>query len=147
MTAKGLNDKLRQWDVERITHDAIEGEKSALIELNRDQLRKGEAPDGGLIGRYGSMSYAKLKNSMNSKPGMGNVDLIYTGNFINDFVAEVDGVTDIDLFSRDSKMDLLDEKYPGKIFGLTEENRARFRDVFYNRFKAMSLTITGLEFK
>jgi len=146
MTPKGLLDRLRRLDLDKVVHDAVEGEKSAMVELNRDQLRNGLAPDGARIGQYSSISYARLKQSMNPSPGFRNVDLIYTGNFINDFVAEV-SQTEVDLFSRDSKMDMLDEKYPGRIFGLTKESRSKFVTIFYNRFKQHVTTITGLTFK
>jgi hypothetical protein len=41
-------------------------------------------------------------------------------------------------------MDVLDEKYPGRIFGLTNDNRAKFRDIFYKRFKEIVKQVTGL---
>jgi len=145
MTPNALYDKLTKCDVDKTIHQAIEGETAALIDLNRYQLKKCIPPDGGRIGRYASESYARLKNMMNPAAGKGNVDVYYTGNFVSDMVAEVSATHgEIDIFSRDEKMDVLDEKYPGRIFGLTNDNRAKFRDIFYKRFKEIVKQVTGL---
>lgn len=84
-------------------------------------MSEGIRSDGRKIGRYRPPNgrYAKLKNSMNSKPGSGFVDLKLTGSFYEAVVVDVSSEA-IEFTSTDPKTPMLEDKYSSKIFGLSE---------------------------
>jgi hypothetical protein len=105
-----------------------------MTQLNQDQLQKGEAPDGGKIGQYAFMKYAKAKNKINPLPGLGNVDLILTNAFRSAFHSFLSGIS-VFIESTDKKMDELIYKYSAeKIFGLAPDSRKSFFEPLYNSF-------------
>lgn len=132
MDAFELLDKVKAFDVEQAVEVAFSSD-AFLRSVEGEQLkqmRAGKNADGKRIGKYRNNAYAKKKNEMNPEPGLGNVDLILTGEFSRNIFAQSDGgVMEIASgeFSRhifaqnDSKSQMLEEKYGESIFGLSDK--------------------------
>lgn len=99
--------------------------KEDYIELNIDQLKRGKRSDGTQIGTYFSPSYALDKFEKNPLAGLGNVDLILTGDFTNALDIAARG-TSFEEFSHDEKFSMLKQRYGNNILGLTAENLYEF---------------------
>lgn len=101
---------------------AMASNKEEVVDANVDQIERGIAPDEGYIGKYRSDEYAKYKKSIGSKAPSGKVDLKLEGDFIGGIFANpvADGLS---IDSTDYKTDKLEEKYDGRIFGLTPKSK------------------------
>jgi len=84
--------KLQNLNVEAIAIQALEMNTEQMENLNREQLLMGlNSGDEQLNPTYASMSYASMKQQMNSTPGLGNPDLKLTGAFHNSIKYQVMG--------------------------------------------------------
>lgn len=101
-----------------------------LRELKESEFESGLRPKSSKIGKYASEGYAKHKNAMNPKAGLGNVDLIYTGAFVNSlFVKPFSKGYIFD--SNNSKSGNLIGKYGLDIMGLNQETFNKRQNDFY----------------
>lgn len=107
--------------------DSLRETKSAYLELNVDQLKRGIRRDGNRIGRYKDPDgyYARKKARQNPLPGQGFVDLIHYGDFSEQLDVDVSARAFRHL-SRDEKDEKLTQDYGDQIYGLTVENRKAY---------------------
>ena len=98
----------------------IQRNQKAVLDLNKQQLFKGEDSEGKSLGRYRSKAYAAFKLLLNP---LGVVDLFVTGRFYSKFFLKRNKFP-IQIDSTDSKRDELVQKYTDKIFNLNEESKA-----------------------
>jgi hypothetical protein len=139
-----LHQRITEVDKDRLIDECLSQLKGKVIELNLSQLDQGLNAEGKKFRPYVNGSYARMKNRMNPKPGLGNPDLKKTGDFWKAFKADLRlGVMDI--YSEDQKAAWLEDgttkmKPFLKIYGLTEDNlnvlRAEFLILFNDRFRA-----------
>ena len=124
--------KLRD-NFEDIARDTIIEDGDVIVELQKDQLMHGENMLGESIEpEYASFSYAKFKNRINPRAGFGTPDLRFTGAFYDAFFLDDD---DLEVYSRDPKVEILIAKYGGYIFGLNEDSIERYRHCFREKLK------------
>jgi len=84
-----LNEKAQDVDIMEILDENFEKNEKEILEIyQQNQLLEGKDEDGGDIGYYQFFSYASEKNKMNPKPGLGKVDLKYTGTFFNEMAIQ-----------------------------------------------------------
>lgn len=74
-------DRLAALDFQQIAIECMKSNEPILLDANIDQLKHGKRSNGEQIGTYKNESYARMKNRMNSLPGLDSVDLILTGAF------------------------------------------------------------------
>lgn len=90
-----------------------------LINLKEAEFKRGERPNGSIIGVYRSPAYSMFKQRQNPIAG-GDVDLILTGDFINSaFLKRPSSGVYIFGF-RDYKARSLFDKYGTDIAGLNQ---------------------------
>jgi hypothetical protein len=109
-----------------VVEEAFNDTAPKFTEQQREQLERGLTADGETIRpRYQNAGYARMKQAMNSKPGLGNPDLKLTGSFHRQIFIDprVDSGV-IVVGSTDEKAEDLEEKYGGIIFGLGGEYKA-----------------------
>ena len=115
--------------LEKLVEIEIRKNESELIEYKRQEYEvgniygnvdaKAEYSLSSKVKKGGKELYRDYKNKLNPKPGLGNVDLILTGSFIESFklLSRKNGKY---LFNAtDSKKNMLKGMY-GDIFGLTD---------------------------
>jgi hypothetical protein len=120
-----LRDNLPQ-----IAEDSVAQVKPSIVEAQAEQLVSGSNADGGTFRRYKDPRYAKMKNTLNPLPGLGNPDLKLTGAFHKGIYATVqDGR--IVIGSSDNKAQWLEPNYKS-IFGL---NPQEMEDFLYGKLK------------
>lgn len=102
---------------EEISKIIRESEKE-ILDLNKQQLFKGEDATGKSLGEYISKSYAKFKLLLNP---LGVVDLMLTGKFYDGFFLKKYSFP-IKIDSKDPKRDALVKRKGENIFGLNEES-------------------------
>jgi len=111
--------------------------------LKRDEFESGLNPDGSAISpAYRSESYKAFKQSKNPKAG-GQVDLIFTGAFVNQLFQKSLGNSKFIFDSQDEKTSMLGGKYGKRIFGLNKETflelqKTDYRDKLVKRLKQIS---------
>jgi hypothetical protein len=138
-----LYNRIDKLKVDDIVEDTMTDASPMLRDKQRGQMSDGLNAEGDKIGRYRNPAYARMKNSMNPKPGFGTPDLKLTGAFYKDIYTEVRGDKLI-IDSVNEKTQALAEKYSEKIFGLNKETKAdaivELKPIFIDRMK----TETGL---
>lgn len=117
-----------------IAEDSVEQTKQTVIQLNREQMLRGQDASGNLIGKYKSDPYALKKFALSSLAGFGNKDYRLTGEYYRGFFAATDAGKLI-LGSIDPKARFLDR--PG-LFGLTNESRQKYKPVLTHAFVSLS---------
>lgn len=166
-TVDDMIENLASFQVRKEATAAIKKNAGAMVLLNLSQLNVGEDINGEHFREYAPWQYetgedyADVKHEMNPKPGWGNPDLRFTGNFYKGFYVEIDG-NDIIMDSRDEKSQILQEMYPADpttgttldydrdslIFGLQDKNHELFLfDVTFPDFAQMFQEATGLKIK
>lgn len=146
----GVRELKRKWErlktqVPEIAEESVRVLSPDIVERQKAQLSEGLSSVGGTFPKYRNPAYARKKNALNAKPGLGNPDLKLTGAFYRGITAVVSGGK-IKINSTDSKTDSLKAKYDkDKMFGLYPEemndfiqNRLRpvFRKNIINALKA-----------
>jgi hypothetical protein len=131
-TVLDLANDLRSFDPVQAATESIKENSREYLNMNKDQMKKGEMPNGTLIKpRYSLDWYAHMKEQMNPLPGFKNPDLKLTGQFHLGMFMKVEG-EDIIVGSSDSKADDLEKKYgsSSSIYGLNAENESTFTNDF-----------------
>jgi len=147
MNAREKRDRWKQLqrDLPTIATEVLVETKASYIDLNVDQLKKGERSGGGKIGQYKNPngSYARRKFRQNPAAGQGNVDLINLGDWSEKLDIDVEGRQFKEL-SRDSKDAMLTTNYGPDIYGLRPNNlKAYRRDEYMPLLRKKAATITN----
>lgn len=126
LTIRTAIEKLQKIDVYSALVTAVEATKDQYAELNKEQMAEGRLSNSGEITPPYSAQYAAQRRKMNLQTD--HVDLKRTGAFYGGYTASVSG-TKIDLGSTVSYEKYLSGRYSEKIFGLTNENMAKYRAI------------------
>lgn len=92
-----------------------------LIEAKQNEFKRGERPDGNVIGVYRSIDYAREKYARNPLAGLGHVDLYDTGSFTRQLFVERKSAKLFSFDSNDDKAPDLFKKYGDANRGLNEK--------------------------
>ena len=137
--SRRLKPLLNQAKLEKLVEVEIRKNESELIDYKREEYKVGNIygePNAKAFysqtSKYevsGDEFYYIFKNKLNPRPGLGHVDLILTGDFIESFklLSRKNGKYLFD--ATNNKKYILEEKY-GNIFGLTD---VHFND-FINKY-------------
>lgn len=110
-------------DLRKETTQAAADHEKELADLNRKQLyEKGEKADGTKLKKYRNPKYARIKNEMNPKPGLGNPDFRLTGEFQESVFADARDNGSIIFDASNYKVEFLVKRDGEDIFGLQAEN-------------------------
>lgn len=137
--------KLQGFDPDKAVDDALQENTDYYGVLQRKQLIEGKNSSGGEIRpAYASDYYSRMKNRLNSKPGLGNPDLKLTGDRNEAMTVTLDS----DSLKLDSDVEYnkyLEERYSAKqIWGLDDENMGKFRADVRESLQRIVTTETGL---
>lgn len=120
---KKLQAKLRQLNqakIEGFLKEEILNNSDEIVEIVRNRWKRGERPDGSIIGEYRSFAYEMEKRQRNPLAG-GNVDLINTGALSKGLVVNHLTGSLFNIFSTDIKAVPIAEKYGLDNYGLSKE--------------------------
>ena len=106
--------------LQKIVAEEIQKKESLIVKEKVKEFKKGEKPDGSIIGIYKSKDYEVFKFNKNPLAG-GVVDLILTGNFIKGLDLKQTKPSSFLFDSTDSKKDKLVTKYGSDIMSLNEQ--------------------------
>lgn len=90
----------------------------------RERWKRGEQPDGNIIGLYAVYSYKTFKEQINPL-GKGFVDLTLTGALGEKITFAMFGTAEYEIFSRDYKFGKIVEKYGDYNFNISEKERQK----------------------
>lgn len=100
-----------------------------------DRWLTGKTPLGDYIGVYRGQGYAELKNRLNSKAGLGNVDLTLTGALGRGI--QISGFNnEYEVFSTDTKYSDIVAKYGEINFNISEPER----EILFSKITLIILT-------
>ena len=138
MTIKQKLDNFKALDLIKLGGEALEATKADYLAYNVDQLKKGKNKDGTQIGTYSTSKmgrdYALYKHEKNPTAGLGNVDLINTGDMSEMLDFKLHNRL-IETFSHDQKYNLLVGMYGNKFVGMPDEKLDTYRkNDFYPDF-------------
>ena len=120
-------EELEQLDIDALVRESVEEVSTEYIKKNLDQLYEGLNSEGQkILPRYRSNKYARVKNEMNSAPGLGTPDLFLTGAFYAGSKARLEGDDIVEESSVEYSKDLENRYDPNQIWGLDEENHDEF---------------------
>ncbi len=124
---------LNQQHLKNLVNIEIINNEEKLVDVKKQQYLVGDIFSNGRKAKYSKKSrvveggtelYRDFKNKLNPKAGLGNVDLILSGSFINSFFLKEKGEGYI-FEASDSKADDLLKRYGEDIFNL---NNKAFND-------------------
>lgn len=127
-----IKQKFERLNTDAVIDKTMDESLPDFVEMQKDQLSQGINQKGQGIGKYKDPYYADVKHSMNPLPGVGNVDLKYTGAFYQGLQAAIVGES-IVIESTDSKASELEAKY-GPIYGMDAESKRMMREKIRPRF-------------
>lgn len=129
---------LKSIDLDQVAIDTIKDHEKEIINLNRDQLRKGQKSDGDMPA-YPGLGYLNYKRSLPTYFAGNKTDLYVTGDFQKEMRMRISG-KEIEIYSSDWKETSLLERYGEEIFELNENFSAQSSDLttptFYNKIYA-----------
>lgn len=130
MTATEKRDRWRKLRTEltNIGAETLRETKKEYIELNIEQLKRGERSTGKKIGRYANPNgwYARRKFRQNPLAGQGNIDLINLGDWSESMDVLTQG-SKYEELSRDTKHAKLMATYGSDVLGLQQTNTDIYR--------------------
>lgn len=121
-----------------IAKNAIDDTAKQWVELNQEQVLKGEDRNGESLGRYKYPTgrYARMKNVLNPLPGLGNKDYRLSGDYYKGMFLIVDNGV-IRQGSADEKAKWLEQNKDQR-YGLQSESKIEYikkmRPVFNQLF-------------
>lgn len=122
-----ISTQLEELNIQEIIQEAVQEVSEEYVRKNLDQLYEGLGSDGQKIEpNYRSAKYARVKNEMNSKPGLGTPDLKVTGTFYDGTEATLEGDDLVEQSSVEYAQYLEKNYTEERIWGLTEENHEQF---------------------
>ena len=122
--SRRLKPLLNQQHLKNLVNIEIINDEDKLVAIKKQQYIIGDIFSNGKKAKYSKKSrvvegggelYRDFKNKLNPKAGLGNVDLILGGSFINSFFIEEKGEGYI-FAATDSKVDDLIDRYGEDIF-------------------------------
>lgn len=117
-----FNEKFQKIKPDELIKDAVLMTGGDAIQLNQDQLyEKSEDSKGRKLREYQDGDYAREKQTLNPFLALGQPDFKLTGDFYNDFYAEVNTKT-LKISSDNFKTDDLIRRDGEDIFGLNKDN-------------------------
>jgi hypothetical protein len=168
MTIAELNRRLQSIDLAALKTDAFDAVKDDIVIFNREQLAKGENSKGEKIGDkppYNFPKYFEKHEKHRIKQGLQVefIDLKWGGKFYESIYAKKEG-EDVEIFSDDnlSKVNALmygggsegdskcgcqsvrDGGFGEEIFGLTDENKGKTRELSIDEIIRIFKQITNL---
>lgn len=145
ITPSDLFNTLKELNLKQVAVTSLKNKSEAYLDANRGQMLEGKGKNKN-IGTYRNKQYASFKKELNSKAGLGNVDLKLTGSFQEGMTMTMNG-DDIDVDSTDSKTGDLVNKYGGQIFGLNKGTQSTFvEETLQPSFEDEFSKETGLKF-
>ena len=120
---------MNQQHLKNLVNIEIINDEEKLVNIKKQQYIVGDIFSNGKKAKYSKKSklvkdgnelYRDFKNKLNPKAGLGNVDLILGGSFINSFFLEEKGEGYI-FAATDSKADDLLDRYGEDIFNLSQK--------------------------
>ena len=117
---------LNQQHLKNLVNIEIINDEDKLVDIKKQEYLVGNIFSNGKKAKYSKTSrvveggdelYMDFKHKLNSKAGLGNVDLILSGSFINSFLLEETDKGYI-FVSDNSKVDGLVSRYGKDIFNL-----------------------------
>lgn len=130
----GINEMIRRIksiDHNAIIEEAIARNPEALVNLQRQQMLKGERRTGKKIGKYKNTLYAKKKFEQNSLAGFGFKDEKLTGDFQKAIFADT-RKGHVVLTSADSKLQSIVDRDGWDIFGLNKISIKEYSPILRN---------------
>lgn len=127
--SRRLKPLLNQQHLKNLVNIEIINDEDKLVDIKKQQYIVGDIFSNGKKAKYSKKSrvveggnelYRDFKNKLNPKAGLGNVDLILGGSFINSFFLEEKGEGYI-FSATDSKADNLLGRYGEEIFNLNQK--------------------------
>lgn len=129
------NVKSVQSSIEDLVDIAMHDNEKQIREWITNRWLLGKTPLGGFIGVYRGQGYSELKNRLNSKAGLGNVDLTLTGALGRGI--RISGFNnEYEIFSTDWKYEKIVEKYGEINFNISEDER----EILFSKITLMILT-------
>lgn len=88
---KALYKRVKALRSDEVIQQTLEEKKEDYLDENRKQLYEGFDREGNRLRKYRSAKYARVKNQMNPRPGLGNPDFYVTGAFYRNRTVTVQG--------------------------------------------------------
>ena len=142
-TLTELMTNFKKLNIDTIIKKSINTTSYDLLDLQKQQLRKGLRSDGSI-----QKNYSKASQVLFLKPDIP-IQLFDTGEFYGNLKMELTG-DDIKVFSDDDKhsLQLRYSKGAGSIFGLTDEFAQKYTNKYALKEVQSEITqITGLKFE
>lgn len=111
--------KYLQMDLDLIGIEAIMENKTAVVAINKEQMRMGKDAKGFISPPY-RPSYLYFKKGLSTYFAGSHPDLFVTGDFQNGMFMRQSGKS-VEIASTDNKESKLLEKYGEQIFEISEE--------------------------
>jgi hypothetical protein len=144
MTLRQLADNLKAFNPDKEAEKVILDNGEFAVKLNQNQMVDGEdSKDNENTPSYFGASYAKFKNRLNPRAGLGTPDLRLTGKFHAMMKFFKKGKNYL-ITSKDDKTGELVNKYGKDIFGLNKSNTKTFRNKNDSDFIQVYKAKTGL---
>lgn len=130
---------IKSFDFESACVRSMKENENKIIEFNKELLIQGKQADGvDIRPEYASMSYAKVKQKMNSRPKYGTPDLKLSGKFHNSLY-----LSGANVKSKDDKASALARRYGSEILGLNVKFVGEIRKLIFpvirKKFKAYAM--------
>ena len=126
-TIDKIINSLNNTDPEKVVFEVLRQDQNYILQLNKDQLLRGEVSDGGKTPEhtYGPMSaiYVREKLSMGriKNSTLPNMNFFNKGDFFRGFKAKFQGLS-FSNYSTDSKSGEIQGMTDNKVFGLQKES-------------------------
>lgn len=122
----GIINKVLCYDLEEAAAEIINDNPTPLNQSVREQLIAGTDGNGKKLKKYKSAAYARKKHRMNSKPGLGTPDAKLSGETHAGVFNVAEG-SDVMNGSITPHAQYLYALYGGDLFGVNEDNKAKYR--------------------
>ncbi len=114
--------------LQNMVYEDIKANEDILRDLKEEEYMQGDIHSDETNSRYKTEWYAKIKHDENPQAGLGNVDLINTGSFINSFKIAKPKANKYLFNATDWKKNLLKKNY-GDIMSLQQQTFEDFQVV------------------
>lgn len=126
---KYLRFKALEKQLRNIASDVLFQNQDVYLDLQREQMLRGENSQGGEIGTYKILAYAEMKERMNPLAG-GTVDGKLTGDFHRELTLRLMSARKFLVYSQDEKNQKLTKMYD-HLFLLNPNYLYEYRKKFF----------------